>query len=101
MRPADLQIIGGKLAVKWEDGSENFMVLEKPRRGCPRAGCRGETDILGNGHKNPGTQLAPAAFQLKRIVSVGGHAIQPVWADGHDPGIYPFDYLKHVAEVKK
>jgi DUF971 family protein len=33
-------------------------------------------------------------LNCKRIVSVGGYAIQPVWADGHATGIYSFDYLK-------
>jgi|SRR5882724_12499839 len=97
MRPTDIQQIGNELAVKWDDGSENFISLEKLRRHCPCAGCKGETDILGNVYKNPETKLSPVAFELKRLVSVGGYAIQPVWADGHATGIYSFDYLKRVA----
>ena len=100
MRPLDLQPIGNELAVKWHDGSESFIPLEKLRRCCPCAGCKGETDILGNVYKNPEQRLSPSAFQLKRIVSVGGYAIQPVWADGHATGIFSFDYLKRVAEEK-
>jgi len=30
---------------------------------------------------------------------VGGYAIQPVWADGHDSGIYSYEYLIRVAAV--
>jgi DUF971 family protein len=45
--------------------------------------------------------LPPAAFQLKTIAGVGGYAIQPVWADGHNTGIYSFDYLKRVAREKE
>jgi DUF971 family protein len=100
MQPADIQQIGNELAIKWSDGGEIFIPLEKLRRCCPCAGCRGETDILGNVYKNPGRLLPPKAFQLLRLNSVGGYAIQPVWADGHATGIYSFDYLKRVAEEK-
>ena len=47
MRPLDIQPIGGELAIKWEDGSESFVSLEKLRRFCPCAGCKGEVDIMG------------------------------------------------------
>jgi len=100
MRPADIQQIGNELAIKWDDGSEDFIPLEQLRRACPCAGCKGETDILGNIYKNPSTELSPTAFELKKIISVGGYAIQPIWADGHATGIFSFDYLKRVANEK-
>lgn len=96
MRPADIQVIGNELAVKWDDGRESFIPLEKLRRCCPCAGCQGETDILGNVYKNPAVKLSASAFQLRKIVSVGGYAIQPVWADGHATGIYSFGYLRRI-----
>ncbi|MGA2248065.1 MAG: DUF971 domain-containing protein [Verrucomicrobiota bacterium] len=100
MRPLDLQPIGRELAVKWEDGSESFIPLERLRRACPCAGCHGETDILGNVYKNPEQPLTAKAFELVKIGSVGGYAVQPVWADGHGAGIYSFDYLRRVASAK-
>jgi DUF971 family protein len=96
MRPEDMQQIGGELAIRWDDGSESFISLEQLRRACPCAGCRGETDILGNIYKGPEQKLDAPAFVLKRIVSVGGYAIQPAWGDGHATGIYSFDYLKRI-----
>ena len=98
MRPLDLQTIGSELAIKWDDGGESFIALERLRRCCPCAGCKGETDILGNVYKNPDKPFAANAFELVKIVSVGGYAIQPNWADGHNTGIYSFDYLKRIAE---
>ena len=97
MRPLDIQPIGSELAVKWDDGSEDFISLEKLRRCCPCAGCKGEVDILGNVYKNPDRVLTAKAFELVRINGVGGYAVQPAWADGHSSGIYSFDYLKRVA----
>ncbi len=98
MRPLDIQQIGEELAIKWEDGGESFIPLERLRRRCPCAGCKGEVDVMGNCDKNPERPLSPAAFQLVRVDNVGGYAVQPVWADGHATGIYSFEYLKRVAE---
>jgi len=98
MKPVDIQHVGGELAIRWDDGGEDFIPLEKLRRCCPCAGCKGEVDILGNVYKNPEKVLTAKAFELVRIASVGGYAIQPVWADGHSSGIYVFDYLKRVAD---
>jgi DUF971 family protein len=97
MRPLDLQPIGNELAVKWDDGTEQFIPLETLRRACPCAGCKGEMDIMGNLYKNPEKPYQPNSFALVKIGSVGGYAIQPVWADGHNTGIYSFDYLRRVA----
>jgi DUF971 family protein len=97
MRPVDFQFIGRELAVKWDDGGESFILLEKLRRCCPCAGCKGETDILGNLHRNPGEAPTAKSFELLRIGRVGGYAIQPVWADGHATGLFSFEYLKQVA----
>jgi DUF971 family protein len=98
VHPADIQQIGGELAIKWDDGRESFIPLEALRRQCPCAGCRGERDIMGNLYKGPDEPLTPRSFQLARIVNVGGYAIQPIWADGHASGIFSFDYLRGLAE---
>jgi DUF971 family protein len=97
MQPQDIQTIGNELAIKWRDGRESFITLENLRRACPCAGCKGELDIMGNLYKNPEQPLTPKAFELMRLTSVGGYAIQPVWADGHNTGIYSFEYLLRVA----
>ena len=97
MRPTDIQPIGPEVAIKWDDGSESFVPLEKLRRACPCAGCKGEVDIMGNLYKSPDKPLSPKAFQLVRFTTVGTYAVQPVWADGHNTGIYSYDYLQRVA----
>jgi len=97
MRAKDIQHIGSELAIRWDDGSESFIPLEKLRRCCPCASCQGEVDILGQLHKSPVKPLTPAAFELTRFVPVGGYAIQPVWADGHNSGLFSFEYLERVA----
>jgi DUF971 family protein len=98
MRPLDVQVIGEELAIKWDDGSESYVRLERLRRCCPCAGCKGEVDVLGNLHRPPVTPLTPAAYRLVRIASVGGYALQPIWGDGHTTGLYAFDYLRRIAD---
>jgi DUF971 family protein len=98
MKPANIQIIGPELAIKWDTGAESFIPLEKLRRYCPCAGCNGERDIMGNVYKAPPKPLSPFSFQIVRLNNVGGYAIQPQWADGHNTGLYSFDYLQRLAE---
>ncbi len=100
MKPLDIQQIGEELAIKWEDGRESFIRLEKLRRACPCAGCKGEMDVMGNLYKAPERPLSPASFQLRQVVPIGTYAIQPIWADGHNTGMYSFDYLAKVAELE-
>jgi DUF971 family protein len=92
----DIQQIGQELAIRWQDGSETFIGLEKLRRSCPCAGCKGEMDILGNLYRNPERPYSQDAFRLVRLERVGGYAVQPVWADGHATGLFSWDYLKHL-----
>jgi DUF971 family protein len=100
MRPTDIEVIGEELAIKWEDGTESFIRLDRLRRACPCAGCKGEMDVLGNLCKGPEKALTPQAFKLMRVDAVGGYAVQPVWADGHNTGLYTFDYLRRVASIQ-
>lgn len=99
MQPENLQLIGKELAIKWPDGLESFIGLEHLRRACPCAVCQGETDILGNLYKNPTQPLTAAAFELIRMSRVGGYALQPLWGDGHQTGLYSFDFLRRLAGV--
>jgi len=96
MVPLDIQHIGDELAIKWDDGSETFIPLDKLRRACPCAGCKGERDVMGKLHKGPDRPLTLEAFQLRGFTLVGSYGIQPTWGDGHATGIYPFAYLRNV-----
>lgn len=97
MRPADIQVIGDELAIRWDDGGESFLRLETLRRHCPCAGCQGERDVLGHLHKGPEKPLSPASYHLRQIVTVGSYAVQPTWGDGHNTGIFAFDYLRKIS----
>ena len=94
MNVTDYQVIGSELAMRWDDGSESYVTLEQLRRSCPCAGCKGEMDVMGNLYKGPEVRLVPESFHLQRIERVGGYALQPIWVDGHNTGLFSFEYLK-------
>jgi DUF971 family protein len=96
LAPANLQQIGNELAIQWNDGTESYFNLELLRRACPCAACGGEPDVLGNVLR-PEVNYTEESFQLRSFDLVGGYAIQPRWRDGHNTGIYSFQYLRRLS----
>jgi DUF971 family protein len=93
LQPTRVEVIGQELAVAWNDGRESFIPLEKLRRACPCAACGGEPDVMGNVDR-PHVSYGPHSFELRDFRFVGGYALQPVWADGHETGLYTFRQLR-------
>ena len=93
--PADLQVIGSELAIRWPDGKESYLSLEELRKRCPCAACCGEPGLTRD---LPGAvgKLTGESFRLKGMQTVGGYAIQPTWEDGHGTGIYSWEYLRKI-----
>ena len=92
---ANVQLIGDELAMRWNDGVESYLALERFRRACPCATCGGEPDVLGN-ISRPDVSYTPASFELAGWQLVGGYALQPRWGDGHSTGLYSFQYLRRL-----
>ena len=92
------QVIGNELALAWNDETESYFALEFLRRACPCAACGGEPDVLGNVSR-PHVTYTDKSFQLVGFDLVGGYALQPRWADGHNSGIYSFIYLRRLGEA--
>jgi len=77
--------------IKWSDGVSTQYALAGLRGWCPCAGCQGhggERRFVPSG--NP---------RLQRVEAVGRYAIRFCWADGHETGMYSFDYLRELAET--
>ena len=94
----DLQPIGPELAVKWADGAEHFISLEALRKACPCANCAGEMDVMGNMAKGPPPNYTTESFQVRRLNPVGGYAVQIVWQDNHDAGLYSLESLREIGD---
>ena len=99
LSPENIQVIGNELAIRWNDGSECYLVLRDMRRTCPCAGCGGESDLLGR-VAPPKVEHNSSSYEMRGWQMVGGYAIQPTWNDGHNTGIYSFDYLRRLAGAR-
>ncbi len=94
-----MQLIGDTLAIAWDDGAETYLSCELLRRRCPCAACGGERDVLGREYKGPPITYKPESFQIAQFQSVGDYAVNFVWKDGHNSGIYPYPFLKKMGEM--
>ncbi|MFQ6604668.1 MAG: gamma-butyrobetaine hydroxylase-like domain-containing protein [Fidelibacterota bacterium] len=92
-----LEIVNDSLLIAWSDGTESIIALKALRDNCPCAHCAGETDVLGNIYIGPARTLKEDSYRLIRLKPVGHYALQPIWQDGHDDGLFTFDLLRKIA----
>lgn len=92
------EVVNDILVIKWNDGEESYVSLKTLRDNCPCAGCAGEKDALGNIHVITSTARGEKAYELEGLNPVGYYAVQPVWGDGHNTGIFRFELLKELGE---
>ena len=95
-RPAEIAPTedGTRLRIVWADGVTSEYAPRRLRQRCPCAGCVDE--MTGIRTLSPGS--VPAGIYPEAIHYVGRYALQFVWSDGHTTGIYPFEYLRRLAE---
>ncbi len=82
--------------LKFSDGLEFDITPKELRDNCPCAGCQGEEVLLHKYEpvKNPITE---AGYSYENAEPVGSYAIKLIWKDGHDTGIYSWEYLRKLA----
>lgn len=98
MSPKQIKVVDKtKLKIVWQDDSEIAIGLQYLRDECPCAECKGETILLKTIRPPKLNVLVPGMYEIKNIEVVGGYAIQISWGDGHDTGIYSWDYLQMLA----
>ena len=95
-RNLDLQKDSG-LTVSWADGRRSFYPIAYLRRMSPSAEARQLREELA---KNPLTVL-PAGRPSGPLVAVdaelvGNYAIKIRFSDGHETGIFSWEYLKEI-----
>jgi len=81
------------LEVIWEDESASAIGLKYLRDECPCATCKGETVLLKTYRPPAKKMITPEMYMVKNIETVGEYAIQITWKDGHNTGIYTYEYL--------
>jgi len=78
------------LRIRWQDGHESVYPVRTVRLACRCARCIEET--TGVPLLDPAT--IPEDVRPVSVQGVGRYALQFVWSDGHDTGIYPFEHLR-------
>lgn len=87
---------GRRLRIEWEDGHVSTYRPRRLRLACPCAGCVDEA--TGERMLTP-AMVADDVHPLE-IRYVGRYALRFFWSDGHDTGIYPFDYLRRLCDCE-
>jgi len=89
---------GAGLTLSWADGRNQRLASRDLRIGCRCAQCRDE--MTGKRRLDPDTVRLD--IRITRIWSVGNYALGFAFSDGHDTGIYTFQYLSSMqgAEVE-
>lgn len=86
------------LESEWVDGFKASIRLESLRKTCPCAECRKDDLNERTPSFNMLATYKPGMNELKSLKPVGNYAVTAVWGDGHDTGIYTYDYLRQVFE---
>jgi DUF971 family protein len=99
-RPAHLELDRARgLTVRWADCSESFYPVEYLRRMSPSAEARALRQEMA---RNPLTVLPASpggeggALTALEARLVGNYAIRIRFSDGHETGIYSWEYLRRI-----
>ena len=93
---------GTGMDIEWKDGHRSSYSFVFLRDACPCALCDEER---GKTHRKPGDapKLAPGALPMFKpaakpntVEPVGKYAIRFHWNDGHELGIYSWQFLREV-----
>ena len=84
----------GSISIAWSDGREDKFAAAELRRNCPCAGCINEW----TGEKMLRNEAVSDDIKIDRISVVGRYALNFHFSDGHDTGIFSFNFLRGVAD---
>ncbi len=98
---------GAGMEIEWKDGHRSTYSFVFLRDACPCALCDDERSKSG---RKPGDPMQPVAGALPmfkamarptEVEGVGKYAIRFVWNDGHQHGIYSWEYLREVCPCEQ
>ncbi len=85
-----------RITIKWSDDGESSYNAVDLRRACPCAGCVHEW----TGKKMLKDDNIPEDVSFTNISIVGRYALNFHFSDGHDTGIFSFNYLRELEDDK-
>lgn len=80
------------LEVSFADGAAFRIPFELMRVYSPSA------EVQGHGPGQEVLQTGKRDVALTRLEPVGNYAVQPTFSDGHESGIFSWDYLYHLGQ---
>ncbi len=87
----DLRPIGDDAWLfSWQDGHRSLMESFYLRLECPCAGCIDEY----TGRRTLKPETLPKDVRALAVEPVGRYGLKFRWSDGHQTGIYSFDFLR-------
>jgi DUF971 family protein len=93
---------GTGMDIEWKDGHRSHYSFQFLRDACPCAMCQDERGKQGRQPGQPEKSqpgvlpMFKAAPKPTHTEAAGKYAIRFVWNDGHETGIYSWDYLRDV-----
>jgi DUF971 family protein len=83
-----------ELTIDWSDGKLFSYNAPQLRRVCPCAGCVNEW----TGERTLKSESIADDLTFKSIGVVGRYALNFIFSDEHDTGIFSYKYLREIAE---
>ena len=93
-----IEPIGDLLALRWKNGVEHYIPMERLRAFSPSAENTGERDLLGNQIGGTDQKEFPGVTVTGWQI-VGSYALQFHFSDGHNTGLYTWEYLRKIGEM--
>jgi DUF971 family protein len=95
---------GTGVEIDWKDGHHSAWSFAWLRNACPCATCHEERDKSGRavGVAKPKAQTLLVMYEAPvrpvEVTPVGKYALKFKWTDGHESGIYSWEYLRRVCQ---
>lgn len=95
--PKRIQLIGDTFCILWGPGSEDYFDPTYLRTHSPSAQNIGERDIFGIQYGGDGKKQFEG-ITISSWEFVGNYAVKIKFSDGHNTGIFSWEYLKKLAK---
>ncbi|MFC6645819.1 DUF971 domain-containing protein [Granulicella cerasi] len=110
IQPAKVRVdkTGGTgMEIEWRDGHKSSWSFAWLRLACPCATCNEEREAEGRepGEAKPKPKAVLPMFEAparpREVTPVGKYALRFTWNDGHEAGLYSWDYLRNVCDEQR
>ncbi|HEU5339764.1 DUF971 domain-containing protein [Edaphobacter sp.] len=97
---------GTGVEIEWKDGHRSAWNFAWLRNACPCATCHDEREKSGRpaGVAKPKAETLLVMYEAPprpvEVTPVGKYALKFKWNDGHESGIYSWEYLRRVCQCE-